>query len=54
MLDHDENVPMPVDARSVAPVELWEINEQLLVSILREQALELVGQHTCTRRMPAR
>jgi PAS domain-containing protein len=39
MPDLDANVPLPAEDRSVAPVEQWEVNEQLLLSGLREHAL---------------
>ncbi|HZG69071.1 MAG TPA: PAS domain-containing sensor histidine kinase [Herpetosiphonaceae bacterium] len=39
MPDHDVNIPTPVEARSMAPVEQWEVNEQLLLTGLRQMAL---------------
>ena len=39
MPDHDLDPSRPADDRSVAPVELWEVNEQLLLAGLREHAL---------------
>ena len=39
MTDHDVTVPRPADARSVAPVELREVVEQLILAGLRQMAL---------------
>ena len=39
MTDYDVTVPLPADARSVAPVELREVVEQLVLAGLRQMAL---------------
>ena len=38
MPNHDENTRQPMDAPVMAPVEPWEVNEQLLLTSLREHA----------------
>ena len=37
--DHDVTTPLPTDTRSVAPVELSEVIEQLVLAGLRQLAL---------------
>ena len=37
--DQHGNAPLPADARSVAPVELSEVIEQLVLAGLRQQAV---------------
>lgn len=45
MPEHDMTVPLQADGRSVSPVELWEVTEQLLLSGLREHAFAKQLEH---------